>query len=112
MGSAPASGAPVGATSASPAPEQQPTQPGFVRRHRRAVLTALGGVVAAGFVYYVVPQIAGLGPTLHRLRSGDLWWLALGVLLEVVSYFGEITLFRGVFSSPRAQMPWRVSTQI
>jgi putative heme transporter len=112
MGRAPASGAPVGATSARPAPEQQPTQPGFVRRHRRAALSVLGAVLLAGFVYYVVPQIAGLGPTLHRLRSGDLWWLALGVVLEVISYFGEITLFRGVFSTPGAQMPWRVSSQI
>ena len=112
MGSAPASDAPLGATSGGPAPEQQPTQPGFVRRHRRAVLTALGAVVAAGFVYYVVPQIAGLGPTLQRLRGGDVWWLALGVLLEAISYFGEITLFRGVFSSPQAQMPWSVSYQI
>jgi putative heme transporter len=99
----------VGATAGSPAPEQHPS---FVRRHRRASLTVLGAVLLAGFVYYVVPQIAGLGPTLHRLRSGDLWWLALGVLLEVISYFGEITLFRGVFSSPGAEMPWRVSTQI
>jgi uncharacterized protein (TIRG00374 family) len=112
MESTPATGAPAGATSESPAPEAQRTQPGFLRRHRRAVLTALGAVVVAGFVYYVVPQIAGLGPTLERLRGGDLWWLALGVLLEVLSYTGDIALFRGVFSRPGARMPWRVSYQI
>jgi uncharacterized protein (TIRG00374 family) len=65
-----------------------------------------------GFVYYVVPQVAGLGPTLRRLRGGDLWWLALGLLLEAISYFGEIVLFRGVFSRPRAPMGWRLSYEI
>ena len=38
----------------------------------------------------MVPQIARLGPTLERLRGGDAWWLALGVLLEAISLFGEI----------------------
>jgi uncharacterized protein (TIRG00374 family) len=101
----------AGTASAGPSQTRSP-HPGLFKRHRRAALSVLGAVVLAGFFYYVVPQIAGLGPTLHRLRSGDLWWLALGVLLEVISYFGEITLFRGVFSSPGAQMPWRVSYQI
>ncbi len=96
----------------SAAPGQPPTQPGFLRRHRRAALTALGAVLVTGFVYYVVPQIAGLGPTLQRLRRGDAWWLALGVLLEVISIFGEIALFRGVFSRPGRPMGWRLSYQI
>jgi uncharacterized protein (TIRG00374 family) len=72
----------------------------------------LGAVLIAGFVYYVVPQFAGLGPTLQRLRGGDLWWLALGVLFEAISYFGQIALFRGVFSRPGSPMGWPVSYDI
>jgi uncharacterized protein (TIRG00374 family) len=101
----------AGATSASSSQKRSP-QPGFFTRHQRASLSVLGAVLLAGFVYYVVPQIAGLGPTLERLRGGDLWWLALGVLFEAISITGEITLFRGVFSRPGARMPWRVSYQI
>ncbi len=101
----------AGTASAGSSQKRSP-QPGFFKRHRRASLSVLGAVLLAGFVYYVVPQIAGLGPTLQRLRGGDLWWLALGVLLEAISYTGEITLFRGVFSRPGARMPWRVSYQI
>jgi uncharacterized protein (TIRG00374 family) len=86
--------------------------PGFLARHRRAVLTAVGFLAVAGFVYFVIPQIAGLGPTLRRLRSGDVWWLALGVLLETVSIGGEVALFRGVFRRPGNRVGWRVSYEI
>jgi uncharacterized protein (TIRG00374 family) len=68
--------------------------------------------VLAGFAYYVIPQIAGLGPTLQRLRAGDPWWLALGVLLEAISIAGQIMLFRGVFSRPGNRVGWRISSEI
>ena len=59
----------------------------------------LAAILAAGFVYYVVPRIVGLGPTLRRLRSGRIGWLALGVGLEAFSRFGDIVMFRGVFAA-------------
>jgi len=80
--------------------------------HRRALLTVLSGVAIAGFVYFVIPQIAGLGPTLRRLRAGDVWWLALGVVLEAVSIAGEVVLFRGVFSRSGTRIGWRISGEI
>jgi uncharacterized protein (TIRG00374 family) len=105
----------IGTASAGSSQKRSPhpsPQPGFFKRHRRTSLSVLGAILLVGFFYYVVPQIAGLGPTLKRLRGGDLWWLALGVVFEVISYAGEITLFRGVFSRPGNRMPWRVSYQI
>jgi putative heme transporter len=96
--------------SAPPLPDSE--RPGFFTRHRRAELTLLGALVAVGFVYFVVPQIAGLGPTLRRLRTGDAWWLALGVALEAVSIAGEIGLLRGVFSQRGSKLGWRISYEI
>lgn len=107
--------APPGGATASPndpGASGAPAGSGFFRRHRRAVLTVLGTLVVVGFVYFVVPEIAGLGPTLDRLRSGDVWWLALGVFLEAISLFGEIGLFHGVFSQRGNRMGWRVSYEI
>jgi len=102
-----------GAPANDPGANGDPTgSRGFLRRHRRAVLGALGVLVVLGFLYFVVPEIVGLGPTLRRLRSGDVWWLALGVLLEAISIFGEIGLFRGVFSQRGKRMGWRVSYEI
>jgi uncharacterized protein (TIRG00374 family) len=85
---------------------------GFLRGHRRAALTVLGALVLGGFVYYVIPQIAGLGPTLRRLRAGDPWWLALGAVLEAISIAGQVALFRGVFARPDNRVGWRISTEI
>lgn len=97
----------------TPAPGSEATaHAGPLRRHRRALLTVLGAVVLAGFVYYVIPHIAGLGSTLRRLRAGDPWWLALGVLLEAISIAGELALFRGVFTRLGNGVGWRISYEI
>ncbi len=63
-------------------------------------------------MYYVVPQIVGLGPTLRRLRGGNAWWLGLGVPLEALSLAALVVLFRGVFSGSDARIGWRASYQI
>lgn len=107
-----ASAAPVPTPSAGDAKAPEPDRPGFFRRHKRVAVGLIGAVATIGFVYYVVPRIAGLGPTLRRLRSGDKWWLALGVLLETVSIAGQVVLFRGVFSEPQNRIGRKVSYQI
>ena len=96
----------------APAPKKDTPQGGFFRRHRRAVFAVLGAVLLAGFVYYVVPRFAGLGPTLRRLGAGDVWWLALGALLEAISIAGQVALFRGVFSRLANRVGWRISAEI
>lgn len=99
---------PRGETSSTSASGRTP----FIAGHRRALLTVLTGVVAFGVVYYIVPQIVGLGPTLRRLRSGDPWWLGLGVPLEALSIVAYVVLFRGVFSRSEKRIGWRASFQI
>jgi putative heme transporter len=88
------------------------TRKGFITRHKRAAITVLTGAVLFGFVYYVVPQIVGLGPALRRLRSGDVWWLGLGVPLEALSLAWYVVFFRGVFSRSEQRIGWRASFQI
>jgi putative heme transporter len=99
----------------TPAPAPSEADSGttrFLKRHRRAASTLLGAVVLFGLVYYVVPQFAGLGPTLRRLRAGNLWWLGLGVVVEAASIGGDIVLLRGVFSRPGSRIGWKASYQI
>jgi uncharacterized protein (TIRG00374 family) len=89
-----------------------PSRQSFLARHKRILGTILAGAAMLGFAYYVVPQIVGLGPSLRRLRSGNPWWLALGVPLEAASLAAYIVLFRGVFSRQAPRIGWRASTQI
>jgi uncharacterized protein (TIRG00374 family) len=89
-----------------------PADRGWIARHRRTGVLVLGVIVLVGFFYYVVPQIAGLGPTLSRLRAGDLWWLALGVVFETISIAAEVGLFDAVFSRPGNRVGWRTSAEV
>jgi putative heme transporter len=79
---------------------------------RRVLAGVLWIAAAVGFFYYVVPRLAGLGPTLERLRKGNPWWLGAGIALEVVSIAAYIGLLRDVFSCDEGRVGWRASYQI
>ena len=89
-----------------------PDKPRSAKWRRRIVLSALGGVALIGFVWFVVPQIADLGPTLRRLRGGDVWWLALAIGLQALSIGGDVALFHGVFSRPGNRITVQTSSTI
>ncbi|HTZ85934.1 MAG TPA: lysylphosphatidylglycerol synthase transmembrane domain-containing protein [Solirubrobacteraceae bacterium] len=89
-----------------------PHRRGFLARHRRAAGSLLLGAASVGFLYYVLPQIVSLGPTLERLRAGNPWWLALGVPLEALSLASYMAVFRSVFSRGATRIGWRASYQI
>jgi uncharacterized protein (TIRG00374 family) len=91
---------------------EEPQSGGFVKRHRRALLAALGAAAIVGFIYFVLPQVVGLGPTVRRLRGGNSWWIALGVFVEALCIGGEVVLLRGVFSQPGSRIGWRASNEI
>jgi uncharacterized protein (TIRG00374 family) len=84
----------------------------LIREHRRTLLVLLLLGIAVIFVFAVLPQIAGFGRSLHRLRYGNKLWLAAGVGLECVSLGGYMALFRLTFSSAGAEIGWRASYQI
>ncbi|GAC1325870.1 MAG: YbhN family protein [Thermoleophilaceae bacterium] len=89
-----------------------PPNVSFLKRHRLAVSIVLLAAAVAGFIVFVLPEFNGLGATLRRLRSGDPSWLALGVVLEILSLGGYIALFRTVFSCHGVRIGWRESYQI
>jgi uncharacterized protein (TIRG00374 family) len=84
----------------------------FFRDHRRALFVLLGMGIVVIFVFAVLPQIAGFGKSLHRLRNGNKTWLAAGIGLECISLFGYMMLFRLMFSVEGVRVSWRLSYQI
>jgi uncharacterized membrane protein YbhN (UPF0104 family) len=90
--------------------EQMPRVP--VTR-RSAIAFGLFVLSAVAFLYFVLPKLAGLSSTAHRIERGDTWWIAIGVFLEVCSFGGYVVLFRAVFvRGQHSPIGWSESYQI
>jgi uncharacterized membrane protein YbhN (UPF0104 family) len=79
-------------------------------------LLALGGFLAAAIaaLYLLLPRIAGLQDTWHRIENGSGWWLTAAALFTVGMFFGYVAQFRGVFvrASGGGRIGWRASYEI
>jgi uncharacterized membrane protein YbhN (UPF0104 family) len=86
--------------------------PRVLLTRRQLVATVLFIVLGIGFLYFVLPKLTGLSKTVHRLESGDKWWIGVGVVLEAFSFAGYVILFRSVFARTEGPIGWRASYQI
>jgi uncharacterized protein (TIRG00374 family) len=59
-------------------------------------LFCIAAIVA--FLYFVLPQLAGLDETWSRIETGDPWWLALAVACTILSFGGYVMVFQGVYA--------------
>jgi uncharacterized membrane protein YbhN (UPF0104 family) len=75
--------------------------PRVVVTRRQAIAFGVFVLTVVGFLYFVLPKLAGVGTTLHHLEHGDAWWIAFGVVLELLSFAGYVVLFRAVFVTTR-----------
>jgi uncharacterized protein (TIRG00374 family) len=73
---------------------------------RRRILQVVGVLVIVGLVTWLAP---GLGEVRHKLEGVDPRWLAVGVVLEVLSCASYVLMFRPIFCR---SMPWNLSWQI
>ena len=79
---------------------------------RRAAAFVVFVLSTVAFLYFVLPKLAGLGTTAHRIERGDPWWIAIGVVLELLSFAGYIVLFYAVFVRGPVRIGWRECYQI
>jgi uncharacterized membrane protein YbhN (UPF0104 family) len=90
--------------------------PRVVITRRQAIAFGVFVLTIVGFLYFVLPKLAGVGTTLHHIENGDGWWIAIGVVLELASFAGYVVLFRAVFVGrdvhPPGPIGWRESYQI
>ena len=91
---------------------QAEEMPRVILTRRQIVAFAVFILSGVGFLYFVLPNLAGVGKTLDRIEGGDSWWLAFGVALEVLSFAGYVFLFRSVLARGQARVGWLESYEI
>jgi uncharacterized protein (TIRG00374 family) len=85
----------------------------FTRRN--LLVGGLFIVLTVAFLYVVLPQLADVEDTWHRIEDGDPWWLALAAACTVLSFLGYVAQFRGVFihaEGKRTKIGFRESYEI
>src|SRR4029077_16414958 len=75
----------------------------------RAIGFAVFILAAVAFLYFVLPNLPGVGTAVHHIENGDKWWIAIGVLFELLSFAGYVVLFRAVLVRGRGPIGWRES---
>ncbi|HTB70015.1 MAG TPA: flippase-like domain-containing protein [Solirubrobacteraceae bacterium] len=86
--------------------------PRVVLTRRRAIGFALFVLTIIAFFYFVLPKLSNVGSTVHRIEGGDSWWIAIGVVLELLSFGGYVVLFRAVFVRHHGRIGWTESYEI
>jgi|HubBroStandDraft_2_1064218.scaffolds.fasta_scaffold02320_5 uncharacterized membrane protein YbhN (UPF0104 family) len=86
--------------------------PRVILTRRQIFAFALFILSGVGFLYFVLPNLAGVGKTLDRIEGGDSWWLAFGVVLELLSFAGYVVLFRSVLARGQERVGWMESYEI
>ncbi len=80
-----------------------------VPRGRRLALAAIAVVAILSALYVVLPALAGLEHTWHRLSAGDPRWLIAAFALEALSFLSYVIAFRAVFAGGLTPIGWRES---
>jgi putative heme transporter len=78
----------------------------------RAIGFAVFILAGVAFLYFVLPKLPGVGTAVHHIEHGDKWWIAIGVLFELLSFAGYVLLFRAVLVRGRGPIGWRESLEI
>jgi uncharacterized protein (TIRG00374 family) len=82
--------------------------------NRRSLL-GLGAflILSIAALYFLLPQLAGLEDTWHRIENGSPYWMFLALLFGVGMFAGYVAMFRGVFLRAGAErIDWKASYQI
>jgi uncharacterized protein (TIRG00374 family) len=84
-----------------------------LRVTRRMLALGIFFIVATlAFLYFVLPQIAGLDETWNRIEQGNPWWLAMAFGFTVLSFAGYMALFQYVYVHAGLRIDFRASYQI
>jgi uncharacterized membrane protein YbhN (UPF0104 family) len=76
---------------------------------RKLVILGVFFALTAVALYFLVPQLAGLQDTWHRIKAGDPAWLVLAGVLTLGMFGGYVLQFHYTYES---ELTWRESLQV
>lgn len=79
---------------------------------RKVAVLALFVVLALAALYLLLPQLAGLEETWHRIEEGSPLWLAVALAFAFGMFGGYVALFQGIFGRASVSLSYRESYQI
>jgi uncharacterized protein (TIRG00374 family) len=79
---------------------------------RTIVLGAVFIALALAFLYFVLPQLAGLEDSWRRIEEGNPWWLGVAFAFTLAMFGAYVALFQGVYVRAGSNIDWRASYQI
>jgi uncharacterized membrane protein YbhN (UPF0104 family) len=83
--------------------------PSFDVTPRKLIVLGVFAVLTIVALYLLVPQLAGLNDTWHRIRGGDPVWLVLAGVFTVGMFGGYVLQFHGTY---KAGLSWRESLEV
>jgi putative heme transporter len=92
-----------------PADEEMPR---VVMTRRTVIAFVLFVAIAVGFLYFVLPKLAGLNDTWDEIKDGNPAWIVAALCFELLSFGGYVLLFRAVFTRGESRIGWRASYEI
>jgi uncharacterized membrane protein YbhN (UPF0104 family) len=99
-----------------PAEEDEDDEQGPRLEFSARSLLTLGGFLIASLaaLYFLLPKLAGLQDTWHRIEDGSPYWMIVALVFTVGMFGGYVAMFRGVFLRAGAgtHIGWRASYQI
>jgi uncharacterized protein (TIRG00374 family) len=81
----------------------------------RSVLTLVAFLlVSIAALYFLLPKLAGLQDTWHRIEDGSPYWMVAALVFTVGMFGGYVAMFRGVYTRAHdeGRIDWRASYQI
>jgi uncharacterized protein (TIRG00374 family) len=102
--------APVGQDNPPVVEDGDDDGPSFELTTRTVATFGLFVVLAVVALYFLLPKLAGLNDTWHRIEQGSPAWLLLAAAFTVGMFGGYVWLFARVFDAVR--LDWRESYQI
>ena len=88
-------------------------EPNFFENPKRIVQTVVIALLAVAGIYFLFPQVIGVGddPGTDKLKSADLFWITVAVLLGFAMFASYVALFKGVVGKA-VRLKWRESYEI